>query len=201
MQYSNEQLLFLRESYKTMSRAELADAFNKKFNVNQSLSSIIACLKNHKIQSGRSGHFIKGNVSWNNGTKGLIKANSGTFKKGNQPANQKPLGHERICTKDGYALIKVAEANPYTGAKTRYRHKHQVVWEENHGPIPKGFIVTFRDGNKTNFDIGNLELIDRNHLCRYNFQRVNSLPSELIPTMKKVVNLKVKIMEKEKEIS
>ena len=37
---------------------------------------------------------------------------------------------------------------------------HRTVWEEHNGPIPEGMMVTFKDGNTENCDIGNLTLID-----------------------------------------
>lgn len=33
---------------------------------------------------------------------------------------------------------------------------HRVIWEEFHGPIPKGSQIVFFDGNKRNFDLQNL---------------------------------------------
>lgn len=195
-QYSVAQLAFLREGYKHFSLVELTVEFNKYFKTDKKVGQIRAATRNHKMLSGRTGHFSSGAAPWNTGTKGATGANSTSFKKGQTPVNQKPLGHERICKKDGYILIKVAEKNPYTGALTRYRHKHQVIWEQRHGPVPKGMVVTFLDGDKRNFCIDNLKLIDRSHLCRYNKNRVNDLPPSLIPTMKTVVDLKLKVHER-----
>lgn len=192
--YSDAQLAFLRDKYPTLSRIDLTAEFNKKFKTTKTVGQITSCLKNNKIRSGRSGHFGVDHSPWNTGTKGATVPNSTSFKKGSKPANLKPLGHERICQKDDYVLIKVAEPNPYTGAKTRYRHKHQVIWEQHNGPIPKGMLVTFLDGNKRNFAIENLQLVDRSHLCRYNKNRVCALPPELVPAMKQVVNLKLKVL-------
>jgi hypothetical protein len=38
---------------------------------------------------------------------------------------------------------------------------HRAVWADRHGPIPKGFEVHHRDGDRFNNAIGNLELISR----------------------------------------
>lgn len=193
--YSCEQLDFLRDQYVNLSRIDLTEAFNARFNCKKTVSQIVSTLKNHKITSGRTGHFKNGSRPWNDGVKGSITANATSFKKGQIPANAKPLGSERICPKDGYVLIKVAEKNPYTGAKTRYRHKHVYLWEKEFGAVPKGKVVTFLDGDKGNFSMENLVLTDRKHLCRYNKNRVNDLPTLLIPSMKKVVDIKLKVLE------
>lgn len=74
-----------------------------------------AFVKRHKIKSGRTGQFKGGHKAWNAGSKGMMKANKESFKKGNLPGNIKPLGSERIDSKDGFILIKIAEKNPYTG--------------------------------------------------------------------------------------
>lgn len=52
----------------------------------------------------------------------------------------------------------------YRRAKGYYlsqQHKalHRIMWEEHHGPIPKGFIVRHLDGNRDNNDISNLDLV------------------------------------------
>ena len=36
---------------------------------------------------------------------------------------------------------------------------HRRVWTDTHGPIPPGHDVVFKDGNRANLDIGNLECI------------------------------------------
>lgn len=193
---TQEQEYFLKAAYKNLSRAASTALLNETYKTNFTLQQITAYVKNNGIKSGRTGGFEKGHAPWNAGTKGVVKPNSGNFKKGQVPKNQKPVGHERVCKKDGYVLIKTDQINPYTGFRGWYRHKHLVMWEQVNGPVPDGFVVSFIDGNKANIDLLNLELIDRNHLCRMNKQRVYDLPNELIPTMKNVVRLKVQMHER-----
>src|SRR5262245_28980841 len=38
---------------------------------------------------------------------------------------------------------------------------HRLVWEAFHGPIPSGFEINHRDGNKANNRLDNLELVTR----------------------------------------
>jgi len=50
---------------------------------------------------------------------------------------------------------------------------HVLIWQEAHGPVPKGHIIVFRDGNLENLSLDNLECISRaenmrrNTVCNY----------------------------------
>jgi hypothetical protein len=43
---------------------------------------------------------------------------------------------------------------------------HRMVWEEKNGPLPPKHVLTFRDGNRTNVDIENLELVSMKMMGR-----------------------------------
>jgi hypothetical protein len=193
--YTGEQIDFLKTNYRRLPLAKLPDAFNEHFGTHKTKVQIRAFLKNHGITSGRTGRFIKGQKSWNKGVKGYMGPNATSFKKGNRPKNWKPLGTERI-SKDGYIEIKVAERNPYTGFPTRYRLKHQVVWESVNGPIPAGKIVIFRDGDRTNCAIGNLVCISRAVGVRLNQFGYTGLQADLKPSMLALARLKAKTFER-----
>lgn len=181
--YTKKQDQFIRENYKKLTIEKLTIAYNEKFHDHKTSSQIRAFTRNHAIKSGRLGHFQKNSTPWNKNTKGLLKSNKTSFKKGDIPVNIKPIGHERIDSKDGYILIKVEQPNPYTGAPTRYRAKHQVIWEAEHGPIPEGHIVQFIDGIKANCYLSNLMLLSRAESCYLNKNGYWNLPDELKPTM------------------
>ena len=40
-------------------------------------------------------------------------------------------------------------------------YEHRIVYEKHHGPIPSGYDVHHRDGDKLNNDISNLELLSK----------------------------------------
>jgi hypothetical protein len=160
--FTKEQVAFIKEQYKIYSPSELTIEFNKRFQTEIKVSQVISFVKNQGIQCGRNGQFGKGHVSWNKGIKGYMGPNVTSFLKGHVPPNRRQVGDERICSKDGYILIKVEEPDPnFPGRKTRWKGKHIVVWEKVHGPVPKDHIVIFLDGDKTNCDIDNLMMISR----------------------------------------
>ena len=54
---------------------------------------------------------------------------------------------------------------------------HHLVWAEHYGPVPAGHAIVFRDGNKNNFNIENLECVSRAELMRRN--TVHRYPKEI----------------------
>ncbi len=194
-----EQAAFVDRMYRVHTGADLARVVNARFGLSLKISQIRSYLKNHGIQSGRDGRFVNGNKPWNNGLKGkgICKPNSGTFAKGNIPARTRELGEERICSKDGFVLVKVSEANPYTGAVTRFKHKHVVIWERHHGrPVPPGMVVRFADCDKMNFEPENLILITRAENLRLNQLGLSEYPEELRPSVIAIAKLEVKTFGK-----
>ena len=201
--YSDEQVQFVRDNCPHMPKKELLKRFNARFGTEITLSKLKALMANRKVNSGRTGCFPKGHRPWNYGTKGqgLTGPNKKSFKKGNIPPNRKPLWHERICSKDGFILMKVPEKNPYTGFPTRYKHKHVWVWEQEHGPVPDGHVVFFIDGDKTNCVPGNLMLIQRAELLRLNQHGYKDAPEELKPSILALSRLQVKAWAKKRGAS
>lgn len=180
---THEQDAWIRDNYPGRSRKELYQLFCEKYGQIVTINQIVAYVKNNKINSGRTGHFEKGKISWNKGKKGFMGANATSFKKGNIPANIKPLFAERISI-DGFIEIKVPERNPHTGHKTRYRHKHVWVWEQHHGQtVPADHVVTFKDGNRINCNVENLMLVSRRHLLSLNNNGYKEAPEEIKPTI------------------
>ena len=74
--------------------------------------------------------------------------------------NNKSVGTERV-NEDDYVEVKVAEPNVWES-------KHLLIWKKEKGPIPKGHVVIFGDGNRHNFEINNLILISRKILSLLN---------------------------------
>lgn len=55
------------------------------------------------------------------------------------------------------------------------RWHREWLWEQAHGPIPKGYNVQFKDGNSLNCTMDNLYLISKAKQIRKNF---DALPAE-----------------------
>lgn len=133
------------------------------------LASPDACRLRRGDNVGMSGRFKKGLVPWNKGKKGLCCGGKETqFKPGHRGGKAadlyQPIGTVRI-SKDGYLQRKINDDMPL---QKRWRGVHILVWEEANGPLPAGHAVTFKDGNKQNTALDNLQLVTRAELMRRN---------------------------------
>jgi hypothetical protein len=194
--YTPEQIEFIRENIKNMIWKELTMKFNETYGTNLSYKALVATGKRYKIQTGRTGQFPKGLTPWNKGMKGLsfpgMKATQ--FKKGNKPANWRPLGSERV-SKDGYIEVKVADGR----LNKNWKAKHILLWEEQNGPVPPGHVIVFGDGNKRNFDLGNLLLVSRAQLARINQRGLIQDDAELTKTGILIADVYNKIGERKRK--
>lgn len=190
--FSTEQVQFIRDTYVDISSRELADQFNAEFGTSFSRQQIFSFVHKNKINSGRTGRFEKGHSTWNKGIKGCIGPNVTSFKKGHRPKSWKPIGSERIDSKDGYILVKIAERDPHSGAPTRYKMKHVHAWEGAKGPVPKGHAVIFKDGDKLNCTLSNLLLVSRTELLILNMHRYREAPEEVKPSILALAKLEAK---------
>lgn len=135
---------------------------------------------------GAAGRFSKGHTPWNAGKKGYDPGGRSVttrFKKGQRPQTWVPVGTE-VVDRDGYRKRKVRDDAPPGQSRHNWKFVHVLVWEEHRGPVPKGHAVVFRDGNRKNIRIDNLELVNRRDLMKRN--SVHRLPKELA----RVVQLK-----------
>lgn len=134
---------------------------------------------------GASCRFPKGNVPANKGLRrpgfapGRMKETQ--FKKGVRQGVAlglwKPVGTKRI-SKDGYREVKVNDDMPL---QARWRAEHLVVWEAVHGRIPKGYALAFKNRDKNDIRLDNLELITRGENLRRN--SIHNLPKPLAQTI------------------
>lgn len=155
----------LSEMYAKHTQAQLATV----------LGRTISSVSNRAIKLGlrkdtNSGRFSKNHATWNKGTSFHAGGRSAEtqFKpgalQGNAAAIVKPIGHERM-SKDGYLERKINDSLPF---KNRWKAVHVLLWETQHGSVPKGHAVIFVNGDKSDIRIENLELISRKDLMKRN---------------------------------
>jgi len=187
--YNEEQYLITH--YATTSNVELAKTLSKK-NADRvmakakrlGLKKSRQFLKESCQQRENSGKFKKGLIPHNKGKKlsedtkaKLVKT---MFKSGNRPHNTLQVGAE-TQDKDGYVMVKVAEPNVW-------QYKHHVAYGE---PVPTGHNVIFLDGNKYNFERGNLQLVSNAELMNRN--TMHRYPPELVQLLKTLSKLKKRV--------
>lgn len=148
------------------------------------LASEHACRLRRGDNVGAATRFKPGHQSWNKGKRGLKAGGRSAetrFKPGNRPHTWVPIGTEQI--RDGYLWRKVTDGH----GRHNWRQVHVMLWEQHNGPVPKGLILVFRDRNKQNIQLDNLELITRAENCRRN--SIHRYPPEL----KEVIRLQKKL--------
>lgn len=110
--------------------------------------------------------FKPGMVPWNKGLPGSTGNHPNTqatqFKPGRRPEearNYRPIGSVRV-TRDGYPERKVSD-DPGIYQARRWVAVHRLVWESVNGPVPKGWIVVFRQGMATtNSDLITIDRVE-----------------------------------------
>ncbi|MGH8373260.1 MAG: HNH endonuclease signature motif containing protein [Gammaproteobacteria bacterium] len=137
-----------------------------------------ACRLRRGEHVGKQFWFPKGHVPANKGlrrpgyARGRMRETQ--FKKGAKPQTWKPIGTEVV---DAYGYLKRKVRDGMKPAVYNWDFVHRLLWTEHHGPVPKGHIVAFKDGNKTNIVIENLELRSHGQNMRHN--SIHNLPPEL----------------------
>jgi hypothetical protein len=120
--------------------------------------------------------------------KGLVPANKGVKRPGWAPGrmsetqfkpgarsgkaaeNYRLVGTVLAADPEGFLRVKVRDHGP--GCRGWHPEVwplvHHKVWEENKGPIPEGHHVAFKDGNRQNCAIENLELVSQAEMMARN---------------------------------
>ena len=191
--WTPEQLALLRELYPHNKTEIVAIELNRslsgcyrmaaKLGFNKSaayLASPDACRLRREGEIGKNYRFKKSHDTWNKGVKGINcpGCRATQFKKGVRQGVAiklyQPISSERI-SKNGYLQRKVNDDLPL---QRRWRGVHIILWEAQNGPLPKGHAIVFRNGDKKDVRLDNLELVTRAELMRRNSFH-NNYPKEV----------------------
>lgn len=200
--YSATEMAWL-EANRLLPIAEYHAAFLTQFDrPDVSAINLHSLRKRKGWRTGRTGHFAKGQESWNKGVpcpegRGGRHPNARRtqFQKGQRTGiaqkNYKPIGYERI-TEDGYRERKVNDGLPF---KDRWQLVQRIEWEAANGPIPEGYALKCLDGDRLNCDPSNWEPVHRGVLARLNGGRFRkTLPyDEAAPELKPLVMASAKL--------
>lgn len=136
--YAEEHKKFLCENIQKYTYPQLAVEFNKAFNTDIKETTLASyCLKILKIKRNHPHKFPKGRREF----------------------NQVPIGYEVWNGHDVWVKV----ANEYHEGRTpskqcnpNWKRKSYLVWEKEHGEVPKGHMLIFLDKNPRNCEIDNL---------------------------------------------
>jgi hypothetical protein len=200
--WCDEEVEIVREFYPLVPTQAIADALGRSVTAIYGRAAGLGLAKSAEYlasphagrldgQRGAGNRFQKGVSPWNKGTKGLIPASSTSFKPGSKPFNYMPVGSMRF-SKEGYLQCKVYDTGypPHDWVAV-----HLMCWEAYHGPLPPKHRVCFKDGNKQNIAIENLELLTAADLMRRNtlhnrYPKEVTLAIQLVGALKRKINAK-----------
>lgn len=198
-----EQLATLRARYPGEPTAQLVDAIGHNLRAIYAKAAELQIKKTPEYLAtpasgrtcGRQGigtRFEHGNPAWNKGMKGLDiageRGRATQFKPGTRPHNWQPIGYERT-TPDGIRQRKISD----TGVtRSDWVPLHVMLWEKYNGPIPGNHIVIFKDKDRSNLSIENLECMSRAELMRRNSYHTN-YPKEVAQLIQLKCALKRKL--------
>ncbi len=177
---------WLRANNEGKPLADATAALNARFGTAYSTAQVKGLRSRLHLDSGLNGRFVPGNVPYNKGKKGSCPAGceKGWFRKGQRPHNQAEVGAEVMATV-GYVKVKVGEPDVW-------RFKHVMNWEKEHGPVPRGMVLLFKDGDHRNCEAGNLVLCTRRELATLNHMGLGG-EAEVRAAAIALAKLKVKV--------
>lgn len=186
--------------YKGTGHRQMCDQLFEQFGIQYTPEQIKQYYARHGLNSGLTGYFKKGCCPY--------KPQPGThaqgcektwFKPGCTPHNLKPIGYERV-TQDGYIEVKVRMKKSRPNCNDNFVPKHRLIWEQANGPLPPGYVVIFKDGNKRNFALDNLAAITKKERLDMNRHDLFSSDPQATETGILLARLRTTIHQKEKEI-
>lgn len=166
------------------------------------LASADACRLRRGDNLGAAYRYPKGHVPANKGLRRpgwhAGRMHEHWFKKGTLPHTSHPdfyvLGALRVNA-DGYIDMRISFEHGALG----WRALHRILWEDAHGPIPKGFVVTFINGDKLDVELANLQLLSLADNARRNIRAYHAMPCELRGVIQTLGRLKKGISNREKQ--
>lgn len=193
--FTDEIRAFIEENYIGTGYKEMALMIWHKFGKWYQPKQIRSYYRNHKLNSGLKGNlFEQGHKKSNHVKKGqwFPGCEKGWFKKGEKPPNYTPVGTEKIRPSNGFVWVKVAEPK-------KWRMKQLVVWEAAHGPVPKGMMLYFKDGDRTNCELENLMLVERRLIGTLNQSGLSQYRGELTEAAVNTARLQLAISDAKKK--
>jgi hypothetical protein len=158
---------WLRKNVKGRQFNELAELFNARFGASFTRLAIKDKCQLLGLHNGVVKRWEKGHVPPNKGMKGCYAGSEKSWIRPGHPcyrAKEIPLGGEKIDS-SGYVRVKVRMKGP---PARRWKSKASIVWEAANGPVPKGHVISYADGDRQNCALGNLMLVSRGEMGTMN---------------------------------
>ena len=142
---------YIRANCKGVLLADMTERLNAEFGTKYTRKQIKAYYGNHHIVSGTTGRCAKRHRP----QKGVYPESLRKWQSENKGARKsKYSAGDVVKRKDGYLYRKVDGCGDLA-------KQHHYVWEQANGPVPRGYMLIFKDGDRTNCELENLALVSR----------------------------------------
>lgn len=198
--WTDKEVEVLREIYPDTSNPECSRILNRSLlSIKNKASQLDLSKDPAYLEAAKPGQFHSGQESWNKGTNWKAGGRSAEtrFREGQKPHTTVPVGTVTEH-KDGYLKKKVRD--DLTPGRHNWKFVHVIEWEKHNGPLPKGWIVRFADGDNLNFDKDNLVAVSRQLNAVINrWLAVEEMPEGGLHSLKIMAQIKMKARERKKE--
>lgn len=200
--WTDDEIEFLKNNYENTLTSELAVMLGKNLKAVYSMAQSLKIRKSQAFiksfgstlaqhPAALANRIQAGNVPHNKDKKMpehiRNKVLHTFFKQGHLPHNTKSDG-ALSKRSDGYWWTRVGLAD--------WKQMHRVVWEQANGPLQPNEVVRFKDGNKDNYQLDNLELTTKQGNMQKN--TIHRYPVEIKQTIRQINKLN-KIIQKHEE--
>ena len=198
---TQEQAEYMAEIIPYRPATEVTAMVNERFGLDLTVQQVRGWKKNHRFGSGYDTKFRKGVRSHNAGKKieefmspeQIEHFKATQYTKGHRSKNSVPVG--TITWRDGYLLIKYQD---FHGVKN-FMPLHRFIWQQANGPIPKGYKIYFKDGDRSNCKLENLDIVKNSVLTAANRWIGMTDNREINDAVIALAKLKVEVSDKEKK--
>ena len=186
--WTKEELDYLRKNFPDNPTKIIAEKLNRSEKSVSSQANVLGLKKSEEyikkinyiriekcIEKGKKTRFQKGKKPWNAGIKMTNEQKSklkGLFKPGHIPATAKKNGDISL-RRDGsgitYLYIRIDVG--------KWELLHRRIWEKHNGPIPENCNIIFKNRDRFDFSIYNLECITNAELMKRN--SIHRFPNDL----------------------
>jgi len=188
---------FIRANHMTMPSKTIAKALGRSDTYVRAIKKQYGIITPRHIidQFIQNTRFKKGQVPYTKGRRitewmtpdGIKNYIQYQFKPGHIPHNTKHDGiivmRSKYSTGEKYLYIRLAIA--------KWMPLHRHIWTTANGPIPKGYILQFRDHNPLNCDLDNLYMISRSdhaRICKHGGNKLTGEEKQTILLTYKILN-------------
>lgn len=181
--WTSQQIDFLTKNYQKKGDCELAEIFTKKWEKAKGWDKKHIEKKRRYLNLKRTPEEISTirNRNIKNGRFALCPVHAWITRGGAAPEG----------------TIRYWQDIPMIKINNRFLHWARYTWQLQNGKINSGKVVVFKDGDRNNLTIENLELITRKEHAHRNKTGFDLLPADLKTTIKLMNKLNKRIYEKQ----